>query len=199
MRRILVPLIASALLVAGCASGTTETEPDDVGAGPETRSEAPADADASTDPADPESGDAAEAGSGSDIDTAAWDFSAETLEGGTFEGASIAGTPTVLWFWAPWCPTCRAQIPAVTGLAEEYDGEVEFVGAGGLASGDEIRALAEEIPHVTHLVDVDGVVWQKFGMTEQSTFAVIDESGTVVEEGYLDDGSLEQAVAGLVG
>jgi thiol-disulfide isomerase/thioredoxin len=105
----------------------------------------------------------------------------------------------VIWFWAPWCPTCRAQIPTVTGLAEEYDGDVEFIGAGGLASGEDIRELAEEIPHVTHLIDVDGEVWRKFGVTAQSTYAVIDGTGEVVKDGYVDNGALAELVAELAG
>ncbi|GAB3164362.1 hypothetical protein GCM10027059_20330 [Myceligenerans halotolerans] len=202
MRRILAPLIVSVLFLAGCAAGTTPgTETgDDAGASPEAPVGTDADSGTDTDSgSDTGDGDAADAGSGADVDPAAWDFSAETLDGGTFDGTSIAGTPTVLWFWAPWCPTCRAQIPTVTGLAERYDGEVEFVGAGGLASGDEIRDLADDIPHITHLVDVDGVVWSKFGVTAQSTYAVIDENGEVVADGYLDNGTLEDLVADLAG
>ncbi|MBL0885539.1 TlpA family protein disulfide reductase [Myceligenerans indicum] len=177
MRRILAPLIAGVLLLAGCAAGdTTGTETGDT------------------------AGSSVQAGTGTELGGAAtWDFSAETLEGGTFDGASVAGTPTVIWFWAPWCPTCRSQIPTVTRLAEEYDGEVEFIGAGSLASDAEIRELAETIPHVTHLIDVDGTVWTKFGVTAQSTFAVIDENGDVVADGYLDTGALEDAVADVAG
>ncbi len=33
--------------------------------------------------------------------TAALSFSAPLLGGGTFEGSSVAGTPTAFWFWAP--------------------------------------------------------------------------------------------------
>ncbi len=47
-------------------------------------------------------------------------FSGETIDGEAFEGASLAGRPAVLWFWAPWCPTCRGQIPQVTALASDY-------------------------------------------------------------------------------
>ncbi|RPF19936.1 TlpA family protein disulfide reductase [Myceligenerans xiligouense] len=203
MRRILTPLIAGALFLAGCAAGTTAGPEagDDTGSSADAgaATDAPGGTGADQDGADQETGDAAGSGAETRVDATAWDFSAETLEGGTFEGASVAGTPTVLWFWAPWCPTCRAQIPTVTGLAEEHDGEVEFIGAGGLASDAEIRELAEEIPHVTHLIDVDGVVWQKFGVTAQSTFAVIDENGEIVADGYLDDGALEDLVADLAG
>ena len=58
---------------------------------------------------------------------------------------SLEGVPAVLWFWAPWCPTCRAQIPTVSGLGKEYAGRVHVVGVGGLDTQAEIEALAGEI------------------------------------------------------
>lgn len=125
------------------------------------------------------------------------DFTATTLEGETFDGTSLAGTPTVLWFWAPWCPTCRAQIPTVSGLGEEYAGRVDVVAVGGLDTQDEIEELAAEITDVTHLVDEEGVVWKHFGVTAQSTYTVLDADGGIVHEGYLDNGAIEELVADL--
>jgi len=29
------------------------------------------------------------------------DFTAPTVDGGRFDASTLAGTPTVLWFWAP--------------------------------------------------------------------------------------------------
>lgn len=34
-----------------------------------------------------------------------------------FDGALAQGKPVVVWFHASWCPTCRAQQPAVDRLA----------------------------------------------------------------------------------
>ncbi|TIC89018.1 redoxin domain-containing protein [Nocardioides sp. GY 10113] len=125
------------------------------------------------------------------------DFTATALDGSTFDGASLAGSPAVLWFWAPWCPTCRAQIPNVTALAKQYDGKVAVVGVGGLDSAGAIEDLAADIPHVTHLVDDAGEVWQHFEVTAQSTFTVLDADGEVVSEGYLTDDSLNTLVEQL--
>jgi thiol-disulfide isomerase/thioredoxin len=131
--------------------------------------------------------------------SADYDFTGTTLDGDRFTGGSLGGEPAVLWFWAPWCPTCRAQAPAVSDLAEEYDGRVAVIGVGGLDSEPAIRDLADQIPHVTHLVDDEGVVWQHFRVTAQSSYTVIGADGEIKSEGYLDDDELAALVARLVG
>ena len=128
-----------------------------------------------------------------------YEFTGTTLDGASFDGARLEGKPAVLWFWAPWCPTCRAQIPNVTVLAEKYDGEVAVVGVGGLDSEDAIRDLAADIPHLTHLVDDEGAVWSHFGVTAQSTYAVLGADGEIEAEGYLADQELNDLVAQLAG
>jgi len=151
-------------------------------------------------------GCAASNGSGSDDVTPAASaeradlaFSGETLDGATFEGEQLAGKPAVLWFWAPWCPTCRAQAAGVSALAGRYAGEVNVVGVGGLAGVADIRDFAAKVSGPTHLIDPDGAVWRHFGVTAQSVYVVIDAEGAVVAEGYLEDEDLADEVAGLVG
>ncbi len=124
-------------------------------------------------------------------------FSGRTVDGAAFEGSSLAGKPAVLWFWAPWCPTCRAQAPGVTGLAAEYDDEVEFVGVGGLDDGPAIADFAESTPGVLQLTDPEGAVWRHFSIVEQSVYVVVDAEGQVVSQGYLSDEDLAETVADL--
>ncbi len=125
------------------------------------------------------------------------DFTATTVDGSPFEGSSLEGRPAVLWFWAPWCPTCLAQSVNVSDLAQKYDGEVAVVGVGGLDSTESIGELAAQIPYVTHLSDERGQVWRHFRVTAQSTYTVIDADGEIISEGYLDDAELNDLVAEL--
>lgn len=145
-------------------------------------------------------GQGAGASSGSaSADAAILAFSSDTLDGSSFDGSQLAGKPAVLWFWAPWCPTCRAQAPAISRLAETYDGQVSVLGVGGLGDVDDIRDFARQVDGPVHLIDPEGAVWRHFGVTAQSTYVVLDADGNVVVEGYLDDHVLAEKVAELAG
>lgn len=130
-------------------------------------------------------------------ESADYGFEATTLAGEPFDGRDLAGRPAVLWFWAPWCPTCRAQIPNLEQQAAAHGDEVAFVGVGGLDSEDSIEQAAGDIANLTHLVDPDGLVWRHFEVRAQSTYTVIDADGEILSEGYLDDGDLNDLVEAL--
>ncbi len=132
-------------------------------------------------------------------DVADLKFAARTLQGTKFSGEQLAGKPAVLWFWAPWCPTCRAQAPNVSDLGAKYRGSVRVVGVAGLATKDMIEDLAPQIRNITHLVDVEGTVWNHFGVEAQSTYTLIDRDGRIVSEGYLEDDELNRHVASMAG
>jgi len=131
--------------------------------------------------------------------TADLDFTGTTLDGEPFDGNTLEGRPAVIWFWAPWCPTCRAQSATVDELADRYGGEVAVIGVGGLDSREAIEQVAAQIPHVTHLVDADGQVWKHFRVTAQSTYSVIAPDGEILAEGYLDNDELIALVERLAG
>lgn len=128
------------------------------------------------------------------------DFTATTVAGERFEGASLAGRPVLLWFWAPWCPTCRGQVPQVRGIAEDHGDDLGVVGVGSLDSATAIAEFAGGVPGVTHLEDVDGALWRRFGISEQSSFVLLDADGEVVlETGYGGSEELGARVADVVG
>ncbi len=156
--------------------------------------------------ASPTSGEAdagAGAGAGGEEDTATpelLDFTATTVSGDSFDGADLAGRPAVLWFWAPWCPTCRSQVPQVEALAERYGERASVVGIGSLDSAEAIADFAGDVEGVTHLEDEDGVLWKRFGVSEQSSFVVLDAEGRVAfEAGYGGSDDLATEVEELLG
>lgn len=129
------------------------------------------------------------------------DFTAPTVDGGTFEGASLAGRPAVLWFWAPWCPVCRREAPLIAGLAAEYEGSVAFVGVAGL-SGDldamEDFVAGTGVDGIAHIDDRDGEVYSRFGVTQQYDLGLVSADGAVeVLRGPLEEHEIEAAVERL--
>jgi thiol-disulfide isomerase/thioredoxin len=128
-------------------------------------------------------------------------FTAPTVEGEEFDAASLQGQPAVFWFWAPWCPICASQAPDVTALTADYAGAVNVVGVASLGTQPEmVEFIARtDTSSLTHLDDEVGAVWQRFGITEQSTFAIVDAAGTVTYAGYLEPDELTDRVAELAG
>lgn len=131
------------------------------------------------------------------------DFSAPTVDGGTFEGASLVGKPAVLWFWAPWCPICLGEAPLIADLATQYDGQVSFVGVAGL-SGDlnAMKGFIDDggVGAITHIDDRDGEVYTRFGVTQQYDIGFVSADGVVnVVTGPLSEDEIAAEVERLVG
>ncbi len=109
------------------------------------------------------------------------DFTAETVSGSRLDAATLAGKPTVLWFWAPWCTVCRAEGPDVAAVAKELGGDVQIVGVAGRGEVPAMRDFVSDTGtgQITHLVDADGSLWAKFGVVSQPAFAFVAKDGSV--------------------
>ena len=124
-------------------------------------------------------------------------FKGRTLTGETFDGASLAGRPVVLWFWAPWCATCAGQAASIRDMVAAHAQQVAIVGVAGL--GDE-AAMHDfvgdfELAGVTQINDQKGEIWRRFEVTEQSTYVFLDRVGRMTHRGWLDSLQFETAVA----
>ena len=82
-------------------------------------------------------------------------------------------------------PDVPGPDPQVEGIAAEHAGELNVIGVGSLDSAEAIADFASDVDEVVHLEDVDGELWKRFGVTEQSSFVLLDADGAVVfEAGY---------------
>ncbi|MFY1653017.1 redoxin domain-containing protein [Solwaraspora sp. WMMB762] len=182
---------ASSVALAGCAtSADGDGTPPSGGTGTGTGASTPA---GDTDP---------ETGADTDGVSASYAFTADTLAGDTFDGRSLAGKPAVLWFWAPWCPTCLGQAARVNSLAADYADTASVVGVAGLDGVPAMHDFVElaELSGFPQLADEQGAVWRHFEITAQSTFVVLDADGEVVDKGHVDvdalPGMLDRLIAG---
>lgn len=48
------------------------------------------------------------------------DLNLTTLDGQTVRLSDLRGQPLVINFWASWCPPCRAEMPALQRVHDEY-------------------------------------------------------------------------------
>jgi thiol-disulfide isomerase/thioredoxin len=127
-------------------------------------------------------------------------FTSTTLDGSPFDGASLAGSPAVLWFWAPWCPNCRAEAPQVAAAAAATAGAVTFI---GVAAQDELGPMQAFVDNYgvggfEHLADLDAAIWQRFGVTYQPAYAFISADGSVdVVKSRMSESELADKLADL--
>ena len=56
------------------------------------------------------------------------DLTMKTLDGRTITSKDLAGKVTVFNFWATWCPPCRAEIPDLVKLQEQYKDQLIIIG-----------------------------------------------------------------------
>ncbi|WP_433263186.1 TlpA family protein disulfide reductase [Micromonospora vinacea] len=128
-------------------------------------------------------------------------FTGTTLGGAAFDAAQLAGKPVVLWFWAPWCATCASQAWTVAEIAPRYRDTVPIVGVAGLGERKAMKEFVTEfeLGATPQIEDGKGALWKRFKVTEQSIFVIIDRSGTIVHQGFLDGEALTAKVAALAG
>lgn len=197
------------LLVAACgaadgadttASGDTPTAVTDAdGSGTDTGASASGDDTAADD--DSTTADGAASGEDAEGAAAAPFATVSTVDGGELVGADLAGKDVALWFWAPWCPTCNAEAP---GVAEVVDGLDSAVTVVGVAGRDAVPAMEEfvaqhQLQGLTHVADVEGQIWQQYGIVGQPAWVFIDgETGRAERVlGAIPEGDLQSRLDAL--
>ncbi|MGI5165824.1 TlpA family protein disulfide reductase [Spirillospora sp. CA-253888] len=185
MKKISLVLAAAALALAACGGGSEDPAPATAAAPQSSASDKPAESGGPTKEA------------AKDV-PAQLKFTAEKLGGGTFDGASLAGKPVVLWFWAPWCPKCQSEGPAVAKTAGKYGDKVAFVGVGGLDKSKEQMERFVSRTGTSDLVQLDdrtGALYKHFKVTSQSSYVLLSPAGKSHEAtGPLDEGELSALI-----
>ncbi|WP_062305500.1 redoxin domain-containing protein [Demequina subtropica] len=188
MRRATMLAAAGMLGVVGALAGcATDAEDDAAGAGT-MQAEAGASSDAAG-PSDeggstPEASgeemvDDESASASSDPDNA-FAFTATTTTGEEFDGLSIDDRDVILWFWAPWCPTCFAEAGEISAALPQLPDGIEVIGMAGMSDDlDYMKQFVDDadVGGMTHVVDLDGALWRRFDVVSQATILVIDDSG----------------------
>lgn len=83
-------------------------------------------------------------------------------------------------------------------VQQEFGDQVQFIGVPSLSSDvGSMESFVSETgaTGLDHIPDVDGVVWNQFGVNRQRTYVVINNDGTWEVTGY---GSLRDDVIDLI-
>ena len=123
----------------------------------------------------------------------------ETLAGQTVDLASYLGKqqPTVIEFWATWCPNCKQLDPAMRAAHAKYGASVRFVTVAVSVnqSLERVKAwqAANKLPGAL-LYDRKGTVSGAYDVPATSYVVVADKSGKVVYTGVGGTQNLDAAI-----
>jgi thiol-disulfide isomerase/thioredoxin len=121
-------------------------------------------------------------GGGRDTDAAVPDVSIPRLDGGgdfALGRLTAAETPTLLWFWAPWCEVCNHEAPAIERMAAQADGELAVVAIGGRDEAANGPAFVDRhrLRSPTVLFDEAMQAWGAYAIPGQPAGILLDRSG----------------------
>jgi thiol-disulfide isomerase/thioredoxin len=124
----------------------------------------------------------------------------ETLDGAAANLSSVVGggKPTLIEFWATWCPNCRQLEPALEAAQRQYGDRVRFVGVAVSVnqSSDRVkRYVTEHLKGFTHFYDRRGQAVTNYDVPATSYVVILDKDGKVVYGGVGGDQDIARALA----
>jgi thiol-disulfide isomerase/thioredoxin len=127
------------------------------------------------------------------------DFTLSDAAGHAYHLRDLHGKVVVVDFWASWCAPCRASMPNLQKISEDYAKRGVIV--LGLNGGEDAKTVADfaERQHYTFplLVGGEPTVTEQYFLVGYPTVAVVDRSGRITyrEEGYDGPKALLAAVS----
>ena len=116
------------------------------------------------------------------------DFTLLDQYGNSHTLSDYIGKTVFLNFWATWCPPCRAEMPEIQEIYEEYgenNSDVIILGiaspeVGQEGSAEDIAAFLSENNYTYPVVmDTDGIMSYYYGISAYPTTFMIDKDGNV--------------------
>jgi thiol-disulfide isomerase/thioredoxin len=136
--------------------------------------------------------------SGIDIGSQAPAAALETLDGMPADLSQYIGKgPTLLEFWATWCPNCRALEPQMQAATAKYAGKVKFIAIAVAVNETRDRVKAYRDAHALKqevLFDTKGKAAANYDAPATSYIVVLDATGKVVYTGVGSEQNIEQAI-----
>lgn len=113
------------------------------------------------------------------------EFDLETIDGQSVRLSDLRGNPVLINLWASWCPPCRAEMPAMERVYQEYRHRGFTILAVNVTNQDSIAAAAAftQAYGLTYpiLLDVEGAVSRQYQLRSLPTSFFVDSQGIIRE------------------
>ena len=127
------------------------------------------------------------------------DFTLVDLEGNQVSLSDFRGKTVFVNFWATWCPPCRAEMPEIEAIYQEYkDKEVVVIGIDIMEPEDVVRQYVEQGGYSwTFVLDTSGEVTANYEVAAIPTSFFIDREGIIqaVNIGAMTKRAMENKLA----
>ena len=109
------------------------------------------------------------------------DFTLIDLEGNRVTLSDFRGKVVFINFWATWCPPCRAEMPEIEAVYQEYKNQdVVVIGVDIRENESEVRQCVEEDDFSwIFVLDTTGAVSASYAITAIPTSFFLDEEGVI--------------------
>ena len=123
------------------------------------------------------------ASSGAQVGNLAPDFELRDLDGKTVSLRGLRGSPVLLNFWATWCPPCRAEMPYLQQIYEQWTSQgLVLLTINLMESSSEVRGFMQSNGlSFPVLLDSTGSVGTKYNVSGIPTTFFIDKDGIIQE------------------
>lgn len=107
------------------------------------------------------------------------DWTLETPEGRPVRLADVAGQQTtLLFFWATWCPYCKALMPHLQSMRLEYGEELRILAINVFEDGDPVEFIRSAGYDFTLLLNGDEVA-EIYGINGTPGILIVDRDRAV--------------------
>jgi thiol-disulfide isomerase/thioredoxin len=121
-----------------------------------------------------------------------------TLDGKEADLSQYVGkTPTVIEFWATWCPNCAELEPTLLAASKKYGAQVKFVGVAVSVNESPARVKLFVEKHKLpgdHYFDTKGNATGAYDVPATSYVVVFNKAGKIVYTGLGGKQDLEAAI-----
>jgi cytochrome c biogenesis protein CcmG, thiol:disulfide interchange protein DsbE len=111
------------------------------------------------------------------------DFELLTPEGSSIRLSDLRGRPVILNLWASWCPPCKAEMPALENVHQQYEVDGLVVLGVNMTYQDSaqsaIQFLSDGGLTFPVVMDTDGSVGRRYQMRALPTTFFIDRNGKI--------------------